>query len=78
MHRPMTRAQKERGMTFALQMVDNSVTVNEDNSFTFDRVFQPSSTQEDVFEEIGKPLIQTVFEGYNGRLMSANQVYDTV
>lgn len=70
----MSRMQEQSGMVFSLQILDNNVTVNEDNSYTFDRVFKPTSTQEEVFEEIGKPLIKTVFEGYNGGLKDAEVV----
>lgn len=50
------------------------VTVNPPNGvsipsaaldFTFDKVFGTDSTQEQVFELTGKPLIQEIFRGYN-------------
>ena len=42
-------------------------------SFTFDRVFPPSSTQEEVYEFIGKKTIEDVLLGYNGTIFAYGQ-----
>jgi len=33
-------------------------------TFTFDEVFEPSSTQEDVYNKTARPIVQDVLEGY--------------
>jgi kinesin family protein 5 len=35
------------------------------HDFAFDRVFTPDSTQEDVYNETAKPLINEIMNGYN-------------
>lgn len=42
-------------------------------SFTFDRVFGQESTQQQVFEEIGKELVQSVIDGFNGTVFVYGQ-----
>ena len=41
--------------------------------FTFDRVFVPTATQSEVFEAVGKPLVATILEGYNGTIFAYGQ-----
>ena len=41
--------------------------------FTFDRVFGPTSKQKDVFEYIGRPVIDGIFKGYNGTIFAYGQ-----
>jgi len=36
------------------------------SEFVFDRVFGANTSQEAVFNEVAKPLIQHVVQGYNG------------
>lgn len=35
--------------------------------FTFDTVFGPESKQVDVYNEIARPIVDFVLEGYNGK-----------
>jgi kinesin family member 5 len=41
--------------------------------FTFDRVFAPNSKQSEVFEYIGKPVVDSIFKGYNGTIFAYGQ-----
>mmetsp|Transcript_8177 Transcript_8177/g.20892 ORF Transcript_8177/g.20892 Transcript_8177/m.20892 type:complete len:949 (-) Transcript_8177:2830-5676(-) len=42
-------------------------------TFTFDRVFNPSSTQEDVYNYAAKPVVEDVLKGYNGTIFAYGQ-----
>ena len=42
-------------------------------SFGFDRVFSPDTTNSNVFEEVGRPLVTSVLCGYNATLMAYGQ-----
>ncbi|GBG31451.1 Kinesin-related protein 5 [Hondaea fermentalgiana] len=42
-------------------------------TFEFDHVFDPASSQADVFESVGKPLVDNVLEGINGCLLAYGQ-----
>lgn len=41
--------------------------------FSFDRVFGQESTQAEVFETVGKGLVQSVLEGFNSTLFVYGQ-----
>ena len=56
----------------------NRCTINKPDSdmkktFTFDAVFDMDSKQKDVYEEIGFPLIESVFGGFNGTIFAYGQ-----
>jgi len=43
------------------------------NKYAFNHVFTPESTQSDVFEAIGKPMIDKVIQGYNASILAYGQ-----
>ncbi|CAN1290619.1 Kinesin-like protein KIN-12F [Linum perenne] len=50
----------------------DSVSIG-DRSFTFDSVLDSNSTQEDLFQEVGIPLVQSALAGYNASVLSYGQ-----
>ena len=38
--------------------------------FTFDRVFAPECKQTDVYNDGARPIVESVLEGYNGKLFT--------
>lgn len=42
-------------------------------SFRYDRVFSPEISQKEVYEEIGKPIVDSVMEGFNGTILAYGQ-----
>ncbi|SCU79793.1 LAFA_0B05644g1_1 [Lachancea sp. 'fantastica'] len=45
---------------------NHTISHEDHGEFKFDNVFQPESSNTEVYEGIGKPLIDRLFEGYNG------------
>jgi kinesin family protein 5 len=52
-------------------LVDASLTT--DRSFTFDRVFSTLSTQEQVYNDVGRPITDAFMSGFNGCLLAYGQ-----
>ncbi|CAM9622605.1 unnamed protein product, partial [Discosporangium mesarthrocarpum] len=50
----------------------DSIEVN-DSKTTYDRVFDPSTTQKQVFEYVAKPIVAELFSGYNGTIFAYGQ-----
>ena len=48
-------------------------TVGETQTFTLDRVFSPSASQEDVFQQLGKAVVADVQAGFNGSVFAYGQ-----
>jgi Cdc6-like AAA superfamily ATPase len=42
----------------------------EDKAFTFDNVFDWTSTQDGVYNDTAYPIVQSVIEGYNGTIFA--------
>jgi len=42
-------------------------------NFSFDHLFSPKSTQQDIYNVIGRPIVDRVLEGYNGTIMAYGQ-----
>ncbi|CAM9187121.1 unnamed protein product, partial [Choristocarpus tenellus] len=45
----------------------------QDKSFTFDYAAGENSTQEEIFEEVGRPVTEACLEGYNGTIFCYGQ-----
>ena len=52
---------------------DQSVKTEENDTFTYDRVFPMNTSQNEMFEFIGKPIIDDVLIGYNGTVLAYGQ-----
>lgn len=44
-----------------------------EKKYTFDGVYDGDSTQRDVYEEVGKPVLKDVLQGYNGSILAYGQ-----
>lgn len=45
----------------------------EELNFTFDGVFDVDSTQQDIYETAGRPVITSLFDGFNGTIFAYGQ-----
>lgn len=57
----------------SLQSVLVSSANGQQTAFTLDRVFAPHTSQEEVYEEVGKEIVKDLFNGYNGTLFAYGQ-----
>ena len=46
---------------------------NEKKSFSFDFIFDHTATQKEIFCKVGKPVVGSVLEGYNGTIFAYGQ-----
>eukprot|EP00746_Dinoflagellata_sp_MGD_P127859 gnl/MRDRNA2_/MRDRNA2_62341_c0_seq1.p1 gnl/MRDRNA2_/MRDRNA2_62341_c0~~gnl/MRDRNA2_/MRDRNA2_62341_c0_seq1.p1 ORF type:complete len:896 (-),score=146.22 gnl/MRDRNA2_/MRDRNA2_62341_c0_seq1:85-2772(-) len=51
----------------------DKVTVQQDRDFVFDRVFRPEATQAEVYDAVGKPLVDSVLGGHSACLFAYGQ-----
>lgn len=43
------------------------------HEFTFDRVFDTSTTQSQIYEETAKPVVKSIIDGFNGTILAYGQ-----
>ncbi len=53
--------------------VANPASVNETKSFTFDHTYDWNATQEQIFNQTARPILESVMEGYNGTIFAYGQ-----
>ncbi|CAD8081819.1 unnamed protein product [Paramecium sonneborni] len=75
--RPLNALEMQQGgeccVTFNEKQITVIVGTNDKQDFTFDRIFGPDSEQADVFEEVGRPILDSVMNGYNGTIFAYGQ-----
>ena len=80
--RPQNKIETSRGGAPCVKVNDNGTgqgtEVNVEDGYnsqkwTFDCVFSPSSKQPQVFEFVGAPVVDAVFQGYNGTIFAYGQ-----
>ena len=74
--RPFNRKEIEMGSNCPIKFIDNrtiKIKDNDDQYFSFDAIFDTESTQDQVFEEAGAPLVAQVLQGFNGTIFAYGQ-----
>ena len=77
--RPMNELEKTNGneevcvFTSPTTLQFHSTRENNNYRFKFDRIFPPSSTQEDIYNFGVKGIIDSVLDGYNGTVLAYGQ-----
>lgn len=75
--RPLNKIELSRGGKCSTTLTDDNVTLTTTDggvhTFGFDRVFGTTSTQDQVFDYVGKPILANLFSGYNCSLFCYGQ-----
>ena len=71
--RPQSDAESRQGGTTVAKFPNTHTLVHCEKSYTFDRVFQPGSTQDVVYTESAKRIVSDVLAGYNGTIFAYGQ-----
>eukprot|EP00756_Hemistasia_phaeocysticola_P013993 Hpha_TRINITY_DN15316_c6_g5::TRINITY_DN15316_c6_g5_i1::g.89996::m.89996/K10396/KIF5; kinesin family member 5 len=77
--RPQNEKEQERDGKLAVrfcneQEVDVLPNLGQtQRTFTFDHIFNSSAVQEDIYDKIGVPVVESVLQGYNGTILAYGQ-----
>ncbi len=75
--RPLNKIELGRGGKCSTSLTDDAVNLTTQDGavhvFSFDKVFGTTSTQEQVYEYTGRPLLANLFNGYNCSLFCYGQ-----
>ena len=81
--RPMSSREQTRGCGECIAMEGKSVTISkpagqesqgdEDKTFSFDFCYFTDSKQDDVYKELGIPLVMQALDGFNGTIFAYGQ-----
>ncbi|KAF0718339.1 Aste57867_1758 [Aphanomyces stellatus] len=77
--RPMSSKESAMGSRSIVKVTDQCIAIEnpsdaaDDKKFTFDYAYFTESTQEQVYEDVAKPLVDQAFQGYNGTIFAYGQ-----
>mmetsp|Transcript_38576 Transcript_38576/g.48723 ORF Transcript_38576/g.48723 Transcript_38576/m.48723 type:complete len:883 (-) Transcript_38576:359-3007(-) len=74
--RPQNQMEMSKSGQLCVAMTENTIEVGAEDSspvFTFDRVFNADSKQQEVFEYTALPMVQDVLTGYNSTIFAYGQ-----
>lgn len=73
--RPFNENERQQIMCVRVNKDENQVIIGRDTEqvYTFDHVYGPEARQEEVFDNIGKPLTEACFAGYNATIFAYGQ-----
>ncbi|GLJ26808.1 hypothetical protein SUGI_0523170 [Cryptomeria japonica] len=71
--RPLTREEEQQGGDPIAQATSSNAVAVGDHHFTYDAVAGTESTQEEIFEMVGVPLIQNCLAGFNSSIFAYGQ-----
>ena len=79
--RPMNRKERDEDRKSIVEMdcslgqvkLSNPRRCGAEKLFTFDQVYDETSTQKTVYNEVAFPLVESIFEGFNGTIFAYGQ-----
>ena len=81
--RPLNRTEKDMDDEFIIEFSENNELCisnpspgtgeAEDSLFAFDHCYEPDSQSETVFEQMGRPLVDGLYDGFNGTIFAYGQ-----
>ena len=73
--RPENSKEKEKNLGLCVKLGKNTVQLltQSEETFAFDAVFGPDSTQQQVFSDAALPLVNDILGGYNGTIFAYGQ-----
>ncbi|XP_068708872.1 kinesin heavy chain-like [Montipora foliosa] len=72
-HSEETKRQESLGVDVDSTKSEVFLNDSHERRYTFDKIFSPQSTNAEVYNTVGKPLVDAVFSGFNGTLMAYGQ-----
>ncbi|KAM5235414.1 kinesin-1 heavy chain [Ctenodactylus gundi] len=71
--RPLNESEVNRGDKYVAKFQGEDTVVIASKPYVFDRVFQSSTSQEQVYNDCAKKIVKDVLEGYNGTIFAYGQ-----
>lgn len=75
--RPLNESENNKGSVLCVEFLsDTSLRIpndSETSQYTFDQAFQPTCTQQQVYQAAARPIVESVMQGFNGTVFAYGQ-----